>query len=109
MASFKEKIGQLLMIGLRGTELSAEERNLRREYSFGGFILFNHNLKEPEQILTLCRSLWEIGGEISPFIAINQEGWRVDRLLLLFIDFPPAPGLGQTAMRRACLQWDRRR
>ena len=96
MASLKEKIGQMFMIGLRGTELSADERSLLGAYPFGGFILFNQNLKAPKQILALCRSLWEIGGEAPPFIAIDQEGGRVHRLPPPFTHFPPAAALGRT-------------
>lgn len=96
MATPREKIGQMIMIGLGGTELSPEEQSLLRDYPFGGFILFAHNLKEPNQILSLCRSLWEIKRDPPPFIAIDQEGGRVHRLPPPFIQFPPAAMLGRT-------------
>ena len=86
----------MFMVGLRGTELSADERSLLREYRFGGFILFNHNLNDPKQILALCRSLWDLGEELPPFIAIDQEGGRVHRLPPPFTHFPPAAELGRT-------------
>ncbi|MBI2540819.1 MAG: beta-N-acetylhexosaminidase, partial [Deltaproteobacteria bacterium] len=57
MASLKEKIGQMFMVGLRGEEPTEEERRLLERYPFGGFILFSHNLKEPKQILSLCRAI----------------------------------------------------
>jgi len=96
MATLKEKIGQMIMIGLKGEELTKEEEQLLRNYSFGGFILFAHNLKEPKQILSLCRSLWEIEKEHPPFIAIDQEGGRVHRLPAPFTHFPAAAALGRT-------------
>ena len=96
MATLKEKIGQMIMIGLKGEELTKEEEQLLRNYSFGGFILFAHNLKEPKQILSLCRSLWEIEKEHLPFIAIDQEGGRVHRLPAPFTHFPAAAALGRT-------------
>src|SRR3972149_2287009 len=96
MATLKEKIGQMIMIGLKGEELTKEEEQLLRNYSFGGFILFAHNLKEPKQILSLCRSLWEIEKEKAPFIAIDQEGGRVHRLPAPFTHFPAAAALGRT-------------
>jgi beta-N-acetylhexosaminidase len=95
MPSLEEAVGRMFMIGLRGTELSEGERSLLRDYPFGGFILFDHNLKEPKQILALCRSLREIGGELPRFIAIDQEGGRVHRLPLPFTHFPPAAALGR--------------
>ncbi len=96
MASLKEKMGQMIMIGLRGEELAEDEKRLLKDYPFGGFILFIHNLKEPKQILSLCRSLWETRQDLPPFIAIDQEGGRVHRLPAPFTHFPPAAALGRT-------------
>lgn len=96
MATLKEKIGQMMMIGLHGEELTPEEERLLRKYPFGGFILFGHNLKEPRQILSLCRSLWEREAIHPPFIGIDQEGGRVHRLPPPFTHFPPAALLGKT-------------
>lgn len=96
MSELKKKIGQMIMVGLKGEELTAEEEQLLRNYPFGGFILFAHNLKEPKQILSLCRSLWEIEKEHPPFIAIDQEGGRVHRLPAPFTHFPAAAALGRT-------------
>ncbi len=95
MSELKEKIGQMIMVGLTGEELSQEEERVLRDYPFGGFILFSHNLKEPKQILFLCRSLWQTAKEHPPFIAIDQEGGRVHRLPAPFTRFPPAALLGQ--------------
>jgi beta-N-acetylhexosaminidase len=92
----KQKIGQIIMIGLQREELTQEDSHLLRDYPFGGFILFNHNLKEPKQILSLCRSLWQCRTESPPFIAIDQEGGRVHRLLPPFTHFPPPAHLGLT-------------
>ena len=96
MASIREKIGQMIMIGLQGEELNQEEERLFRDYPIGGFILFSHNLKEPQQILSLCRSLWERSKEVPPLIAIDQEGGRIHRLPAPFTHFPPAAALGRT-------------
>jgi beta-N-acetylhexosaminidase len=96
MATTREDIGQMIMIGVAGEELTSEERNLLKDYPFGGFILFAHNVKEPQQILALCRSLWETKRELPPFIAIDEEGGRVHRLPPPFTHFPPAAALGRT-------------
>ncbi|HEY2986448.1 MAG TPA: beta-N-acetylhexosaminidase [Candidatus Binatia bacterium] len=92
-----KQIGQMIMIGLEGDELTSGERRLLRDFPVGGFILFSHNLKEPQRIVSLCRSLWRTGREINPFIAIDQEGGRVHRLPPPFTHFPPAAALGRTA------------
>ncbi|MBI4489560.1 MAG: beta-N-acetylhexosaminidase [Deltaproteobacteria bacterium] len=96
MATLREKIGQMIMIGLKGEELTWEEKRLFKDYPFGGFILFSHNLREPKQILQLCRSLWGKKKELPPFIAIDQEGGRVHRLPPPFTHFPPAAAVGRT-------------
>jgi beta-N-acetylhexosaminidase len=95
MVTTREDIGQMVMIGIAGVELTAEEKSLLKEYPFGGFILFAHNVKEPQQILALCRSLWEMKRELPPFIAIDEEGGRVHRLPEPFTHFPPAAALGR--------------
>jgi beta-N-acetylhexosaminidase len=97
MSEMREKIGQLIMVGVAGKGLTPEERRLLRNYPFGGFILFSHNLEEPEQIVSLSRSLWDTATELRPFIAVDQEGGRVHRLPPPFTHFPPAAALGRTA------------
>ncbi len=83
------------MVGLRAEQLSAEERSIFKDFAFGGFILYKHNLMEPEQIVALCRSLWDLDGEHPPFIAIDQEGGRVHRLPAPFTHFPAAAQIGE--------------
>jgi beta-N-acetylhexosaminidase len=83
-------IGQMLMVGVNATELSAEERLVFGEVGIGGFILYKHNLSDPEQIVALCRSLWDLKTDHPPFIAIDEEGGRVHRLPAPFTHFPPA-------------------
>ncbi len=88
-------IGQMIMVGLSGPDLSLEEKRLFQDYSFGGVILFNHNLQEPKQIVSLCRSLWEAGQDLPPFIAVDHEGGRVHRLPPPFTHFSPMAALGR--------------
>lgn len=95
MLTLRQKIGQMIMVGVTGVELSQEEKALFRDYPFGGFILFKHNCCAPEQLLSLCRSLWETGEEQPPFIAIDEEGGRVHRLPPPFTRFPAAALIGR--------------
>jgi beta-N-acetylhexosaminidase len=93
--TLKEKIGQMMMVGMSAVALSPEERSLFREYPFGGYILFGHNCSEAVQVLSLCRSLWELRADQAPLIAVDQEGGRVHRLPQPFTHFPAAAFLGQ--------------
>jgi beta-N-acetylhexosaminidase len=96
MANLKEKIGQMLMVGLPGPELEAQEAGFLAACHAGGVIFFSHNLVNPEQIYFLCRTLWEHRqADLPPFIAIDQEGGRVHRLPEPFTHFPPAAAVGR--------------
>jgi beta-N-acetylhexosaminidase len=92
VAAVRKMIGQMLMVGLKAEKLSPDECSAFKELAVGGFILFKHNLIDPDQIIALCRSLWDIGADPPPFIAVDQEGGRVHRLPAPFTHFP-APGL----------------
>ncbi len=83
------------MVGVQGEALSRDERLIIEQCGFGGFVLFSHNCREPKQILSFCRALWETGTELPPFIATDQEGGRVHRLPPPFTHFPPAAALGR--------------
>ena len=96
MPTLREKIAQMFLVGVETLELTAEERSAIERYSFGGFILFSHNCCDPEQILSLCRTLWDTCTGLPPFIAIDQEGGRVHRLPKPFIHFPAAARIGET-------------
>jgi beta-N-acetylhexosaminidase len=96
MPTLKEKIAQMFLVGVRGQELTGEERIAIEHYAFGGFILFGHNCCTPAQILSLCRALWETGHIHPPFIAVDQEGGRVHRLPAPFTHFPPAARIGES-------------
>jgi beta-N-acetylhexosaminidase len=94
MATRRERIGRLIMVGCEGASLSLNERLLFEEYGFGGFILFQKNCLEARQILALCRRLWDRATSQPPFIAIDQEGGNVHRLPEPFTHFPASGSVG---------------
>ena len=94
MEALRQKVGQLFLVGCRGEALTREEQLTFEECSFGGFILFGRNCCEPGQILSLCRNLWQCASDEPPFIAIDQEGGRVQRLPPPFTQFPAAAAIG---------------
>ncbi len=77
-------MGQLLMIGIPGTDLDIETHSLIKEEGVGNFILFTRNVKGgPGQVKRLCNDLREAcadAGLPSPLIAVDQEGGPVQRL-----------------------------
>lgn len=86
----RDTIGQLLMVGFSGTELSSEFIDWLQEFRPGGVILFSRNLVDPEQVAQLTNSLQEHAPNPPLLIAIDQEGGRVSRLPQGFTIFPSA-------------------
>src|SRR5207249_3623798 len=84
--------GQLLLVGVQGFELGADEAKLLRRVQPGGFILFARNIKTPEQLRKLIDDLRNLS-EIEPIITIDQEGGRVSRLRLIGNEPPNAQQL----------------
>lgn len=68
------------ILGLSGTELSAEERGFFAEVQPLGFILFARNIADKTQLRALTDSLRELTGRAALPILIDQEGGRVARL-----------------------------
>lgn len=68
-----------VILGCAGARLSNAERMLFSEMRPFGFILFNRNLQDADQIRALCEALREAAGHDAP-IFIDQEGGRVQRL-----------------------------
>ena len=87
--SVRDMIGQMLLVGFRGTTLSRDAAILRdiRKHNLGGVILFDRdvqlqtsgrNIQSPEQVKALTASL-QAGALVPLFIAVDQEGGRVRR------------------------------
>lgn len=70
--------GQLLLLGIPGTELTPEDAALYKSIQPGGFVLFGRNVESPEQVRKLTDDLRDIC-DSAPVIAIDQEGGRVTR------------------------------
>ena len=94
METLRQKLGQLFLVGCHGAALSSAEHLLIEEYQFAGVILFGRNCGEPAQLVALCRAIWQSSDGIHPFIAIDQEGGRAQRLPAPFSHFPAAAQIG---------------
>lgn len=88
--SLREKIAQLFIIGFKGSSTSENPEILKviESEKPGGVILFDkdmvhqkpvHNIKSPEQVRILTKSLNE-KSEIPLLIGIDQEGGLIQRL-----------------------------
>ena len=91
---FEQQIGQFFFIGLPGTEVDAEARELIEEIQPGGIILFGRNVESPQQV----RELLDDARALVPtqlLCGIDQEGGLVDRLREIFPPMPSARALRQ--------------
>ena len=91
---FEQQIGQFFFIGLPGTTIDSEARELIEEIKPGGIILFGRNVESPEQV----RKLLDDARALVPtqlLCGIDQEGGLVDRLREIFPAMPSARALRQ--------------
>lgn len=92
--SLKEKIGQLLIVGLTGQALNDEIKSLINDYKIGGFIFFGRNISNADQTFKLINDIKkENVNNIPLFISIDEEG-RVSRLSDEFHKLPAAKTIG---------------
>ena len=82
-----DRVGELFIVGFRGTEVPDWLREFADRYGLGGVILFDYdvmsksyrrNIVDPTQLRTLCRQLAELAAR--PLIFVDQEGGQVRRL-----------------------------
>ncbi|HVG30319.1 MAG TPA: glycoside hydrolase family 3 N-terminal domain-containing protein [Pyrinomonadaceae bacterium] len=85
----EQKIGQLLYVGLPGTEFDAEARALVEDVKPGGVIIFGRNVASPEQLRGLLDQVRE-ASPVGPLFGIDQEGGLVDRLRKVLTPMPSA-------------------
>ena len=95
-SGLRKQIGQLLIAGFNGSQVSPELRSLARDFSLGGVILFARNVVEPEQVAELAHEASRLTPDIPTWVSIDQEGGRVARLKSPFTEWPPMMTLGRS-------------
>ena len=100
--TLEQKIGQIMIVGFDGTTVDVDLRHMITECHIGGVILFARNIESPRQVAALNNDLQKTAlesGNPGLFIAIDQEGGRVARLIedKGFTEFPSAMAIGASA------------
>ncbi|MGI9164993.1 MAG: glycoside hydrolase family 3 N-terminal domain-containing protein [Pyrinomonadaceae bacterium] len=90
----EQQVGQFFYIGLPGTELDSEARELLSEVKPGGVIIFGRNVAGPQQLRDLLDGVRELL-PTAPLFGIDQEGGLVDRLRKIFTPMPSARTIRQ--------------
>jgi beta-N-acetylhexosaminidase len=84
----EQKVGQLLFVGLPGTEADAETRGVLEEIKPGGVCFFGRNVRRLDQTRKFIDDIREIL-PVLPIISLDQEGGLVDRLRRISTPMPP--------------------
>ncbi|MCF7826636.1 MAG: glycoside hydrolase family 3 [Candidatus Marinimicrobia bacterium] len=98
--SIEQEIGQMIMVGIRGTHLNSEALNLTRAQitggDIGGIIFFKHNIKNSRQFRIFVKSLKSLPNDQPLLMAVDEEGGLVRRLRKSqgFEEFPSAAHVG---------------
>lgn len=101
----EEKIGQLLMIGIQGTEVNDDSRYMLNAYHAGGIILFDRNVVSLEQVTELNRGLQACSPKVPLFIAIDEEGGNVSRMKNAMPSAPSEEEIGRSGDPALAGQW----
>ncbi|AJY77746.1 beta-glucosidase [Paenibacillus beijingensis] len=81
--SLRQKIGQMLLCGFHGTEMSGELERFIKEHQIGGVIYFARNVESAAQVAKLSAELQRAAAEadsIPLWVSIDQEGGMVARI-----------------------------
>lgn len=96
--SIEEKIGQMVIIGMDSNYITERIKTMITKYKIGGIILYRKNFSTYQEMLQLIRDLKELNKEnkIPLFIAIDQEGGRVNRMPKEIKNLPSASQIAST-------------
>ena len=96
----EQKVGQLLVAGVEGTQPGQDAVQAVQDYQVGGVILFGRNVESAGQLAELTNGLKELNGDHTPlFLCVDQEGGRVDRMPPEVSRTPSAWQVGQALAR----------
>ncbi len=95
MHSLQERVGELFISGFRGNTPSADLLNQLEKRSLGGIVLFAENCADHENVRASIKLL-QAHSPKRLFIAIDQEGGRVCRLLGKPAEYDSAESYGQS-------------
>lgn len=107
--SDEEKVGQLLVVGIDGTEVDENALALIRKYHISGVTLFDRNMDNPVQVAKLNNRLQQEAlkqnANLPLFICIDQEGGLVVRMSEKVTVAPAQERLAQTGQPKDAGVW----
>src|SRR5271165_7326206 len=91
----REQVGQLMIMGFDGVEVSARFKTMLATLSPGGVILFKRNIEEARQTHALLRETQKVVGR-PLFRCVDMEGGTVDRFRDAVARMPSAAEVAAT-------------
>ena len=91
--TLEELIGQRLVLGIEGSQVTPETVELFRKTRAGGLIVFERNFESPERLRRLISDLEQILGR-QLLVMVDHEGGRVIRFREGVTIFPDAQAAG---------------
>lgn len=95
----EQKVGQMMIYGFKGTKAGEDALRLIDKYNAGGFVVFTHNIEDPDQLVDLNREIQMHSKQkngVPSFIAIDQEGGKVLRIKNFGTILPGNMNIGAT-------------
>jgi beta-N-acetylhexosaminidase len=93
-----EKIGQMVIIGVDGTALSEQTRDLIERYHVGGVILYKNNILNKAQTTDFLNELKQVNtkqNKLPLWLSVDQEGGRVSRMPDEYSKLPTNRAIGK--------------
>lgn len=106
--SLEEKIGQMLLIGIDGTEIDEGALSMLRDYHVGGVILFDRNMNNKYQVTGLNANLQRLNKEYNKlplYLCVDQEGGMVARMKQGLIVAPAAARIAEQGTPEDARRW----
>jgi beta-N-acetylhexosaminidase len=95
----RSQVGQLLIFGFDGLEVSGKLRSTLATLQPGGIILFARNIETPQQTWSLLRESRTLA-RTPMFTCVDMEGGTVDRLKNVIAAAPPVEEVAVSGVRR---------
>lgn len=104
--SIQQKVGQMIFVGIHGTEINDNVLHALSHYYPGGIILFDRNLESEEQVQRLTSSIQRNSpSKIPLFIGIDEEGGVVSRAPEIIEPPPSQRDLGRSGDTELAKVW----
>lgn len=104
--TLEDKVGQMVMIGVYGTEINDDIIYSLNNFRFGGVIFFDRNLESVEQAKKFANDIEAAANQKAPlFFALDEEGGRVARGRNFLEVAPSQESIGQTGDPEVAKYW----